>query len=139
MMNWKKNIYDDLTGCSTLCDAFATECSGAANIEELYRSIILSLDCADVCRQLAILYVRGSENTQLMAKVCIDVCAKCAQEVNQFDSAACRQVYAMCQQAILSCVLLSNMADQPDTVPAYRQHTPSSMFYGIDLRETLYN
>ncbi len=138
-MNWKKHIYDDLTGCSTLCDAFATECSGATNIDELYRSIILSLDCADVCRQLAILYVRGSENTRLMAKACIEVCAKCAQEVSQFNSEVCRQVYAMCQQAIMSCVLLSNMTDQPDAVPVSRQPTPSSIFYGIDLRETLYN
>lgn len=138
-MNWKKNIYDDLIGCSTLCDAFATECSVADNTEELYRGIILSLDCADMCRQLAILYVRGSENTRLMAKACSEVCAKCAQEVNRFGSAACRQVYATCQQAILSCVLLSNMVDQPDTAPVHYQPTPSSIFYGIDLRETLYN
>ncbi len=138
-MNWKKTIYDDLTGCSTLCDAFATQCSGHANAGELYRSIILSLDCADVCRQLAILYVRGSENTRLMAEACVEVCAKCAQEVNRFDSAACRQVYATCQQAILSCVLLSNMAGQADTAPIHHQPTPSSIFYGIDLRETLYN
>lgn len=138
-MTWKKAVYDDLTSCSVLCDAFATECSGVANIDDWYRSIFLSLDCADMCRQLAVLYVRGSENTRLMAKACIEVCTKCAQEVDQFDLAPCKQVYACCQQAILSCVVLAQMTEQPETGSAKRVATPTSIFYGIDLRETLYN
>jgi len=138
-MIWKKAIYDDLTSCSVLCDAFAAECSEAANIDHWYRSIFLSIDCADMCRQLAVLYVRGDEGTGLMAKACMDVCAKCAQEVNQFDSVACKQVYASCQQAILGCVTLSQMTEWPEAGSAKRPAVSTSVFYGIDLRETLYN
>lgn len=138
-MIWRKTIHDDLTGCSALCDAFATDCSAKPDVEELYRGIILSLDCADICRQLAVLYVRGSENTRLMAKACIEVCTKCAQEVNRFDSAACRQVYAICQQTILSCATLVDIASRAEPVTVRLPVTPASLFYGIDLRETLYN
>ena len=136
-MVWRKNIYDSLTGCAVLCDEFATECSRSGDIENWYRSIFLSLDCADVCRQLAMLYVRGSENTQLLAKTCIEVCEKCAREVNRFDTERCGQVHAFCRQTILSCVSILDMTHQlSDGTPTT---TPASLFYGIDLRETLYN
>ncbi|MBC3786395.1 four-helix bundle copper-binding protein [Spirosoma utsteinense] len=137
-MIWKKTIYDSLTSCATLCDEFATECSRSEDIENWYRSIFLSLDCADMCRQLAMLYVRGSENTRLLAKACIEVCEKCAQEVNGFETQRCRQVYALCQQTISSCVGILDMAhhSEASNTPAF---TPATLFYGIDLRETLYN
>lgn len=136
IMIWKKAVYDDLISCSVLCDAFATECSGTANIDDWYRSIFLSLDCADSCRQLAVFYVREAEGTGLMAKACMEVCTKCAQEMSQFDSAACKQVYAGCQQAILSCVTLLQMTERPEF--AKNQAASTLVFYGIDLHETLY-
>lgn len=138
-MNWNKNIYDTLTGCAALCDDSATEFSRAADIENWYRSIFLSLDCADICRQVAMLYVRGSENTRLLAKTCIEVCEKCAEETAKYDNERCRQVYAMCQQTIASCVSLLGMAYQTSNETPAVKSTPASLFYGIDLRETLYN
>ena len=137
-MVWGRNIYDSLTGCAALCDEFATECSRFEDTENWYRSIFLSLDCADTCRQLAMLYVRGSENTQLLAKLCIEVCEKCAQEVSRFDTQRCRQVCAFCQQTVLNCVGILDMTHKPGAsgTPAT---TPASLFYGTDLRETLYN
>ncbi|UFH56486.1 hypothetical protein [Spirosoma sp. KNUC1025] len=92
-----------------------------------------------MCRNLAMLYVRGSENARLLAKACIEVCEKCAQEVSQFNSECCQQLYAVCQQTIRSCVAIIDMAyptEQENRNPAV---TPASLFYGIDLRETLYN
>jgi len=139
MMIWKKNIYDSLTSCAALCDEFATECSRSEDIESWYRSIFLNLDCADLCRQLAMLYVRGSENTRLLAKACIEVCEKCSQELSQFDTQRCQQVYAMCQQTICSCVGILDMAYQSDGQSKNPKTTSASLFYGIDLRETLYN
>ncbi|AQG78583.1 four-helix bundle copper-binding protein [Spirosoma montaniterrae] len=137
-MIWNKTIYDTLTSCATLCDEFATECSRSEDIENWYRSIFLNLDCADMCRQLAMLYVRGSENTRLLATACIEVCEKCAQEIAQFDTERCQQVYAMCQQTILSCVSILNM-QRNDADAKNPTSTPASLFYGIDLRETIYN
>lgn len=137
-MNWKKNVYDNLTACATLCDETATELSRTNDIENWYRCIFLSLDCADVCRQVAMLYVRGSENTRLLAKTCIEVCEKCADEAGKFDNPRCQQVYAMCKQTITSCVTILGMADAP-TESGKSTSSPTSLFYGIDLRETLYN
>lgn len=136
-MVWRKDIYDSLTNCAARCDEFATACSRSEDIENWYRSIFLSLDCADLCRQLAMLYVRGSENTHLLAKACIEVCEKCAQEVSTANGQRNEQVYAMYQQTISSCVGILSMAHSDSlNVPAT---TPASLFYGIDLRETLYN
>ena len=138
-MIWKKNIYDSLTGCATICNEFATECSNSEDIESWYRSIFLSLDCSDMCRNLAMLYVRGSENAHLLAKACIEVCEKCAQEVSQFNSECSQQVYAICQQTIRSCIAILDMASSADYENRNPAVTPASLFYGIDLRETLYN
>jgi len=138
-MIWKKNIYDSLTSCATICNEFATECSNSEDIESWYRSIFLSLDCADMCRNLAMLYVRGSENARLLATACIEVCEKCAQEVSQFTSECCQQLYAICQQTIHSCVAILDMASPTEYESQNPAVTPASLFYGIDLRETLYN
>jgi len=138
-MIWKKTIYDTLTSCSTLCNEFATECSNSDDIENCYRSIFLNLDCADMCRNLAMLYVRGSENARLLATACIEVCEKCAQEVLQFNSERSKQVYAMCRQTICSCVNIIDMGSQTETDTKNPTVTPASLFYGIDLRETLFN
>lgn len=138
-MIWKQNIYNALTSCATICNEFATECSNEEDIENRYRSIFLTLDCADICRNLAILYVRGSENANLLAKTCIEVCEKCASEVSQFKSECAQRVYAICQQTIHSCVNIIDMGRQTDMEVRNPAVTPASLFYGIDLRETLYN
>ncbi|WP_460911775.1 hypothetical protein [Spirosoma areae] len=92
-----------------------------------------------MCRNLAMLYVRGSENARLLAKTCIEICEKCAQEVSQFSSEESRQVHASCQQVICSCVTIIDMGYQTDLEVRNPAITPASLFYGIDLRETLYN
>ncbi len=138
-MIWKKTIYDSLTGCTTLCSEFATECSNSDDIDSWHRSIFLSLDCADMCRNLAMLYVRGSEKTRLLARACIDVCKECAREVSQFNSERTRQVYAMCQQTICSCVNIIEMSYQTDMEATHQAVTPESLFYGVNSRETFYS
>ncbi|GAB3032085.1 hypothetical protein GCM10027185_36660 [Spirosoma pulveris] len=85
------------------------------------------------------LYVRGSENARLLAQTCIEVCEKCAQEVVQVKSDRAQQVYAMCQQTICSCVSIIEMSSQTGIDPKNPAVTPASLFYGIDLRETLHN
>ncbi|GAB3998576.1 hypothetical protein GCM10028807_46630 [Spirosoma daeguense] len=92
-----------------------------------------------MCRQVSILYVRGSENTPLLAKACMEVCEKCSHEVKQYDSDACRQIYAICQQTIVSCAAIVNMALPAQVDAGNPAVTSTSLFYGIDLRETLYN
>lgn len=137
-MIWNKNVYDTLTSCAALCDETATESSRSVDIENWYRFIFLNLDCADICRQVAMLYVRGSENTSLLAEACIEICEKCASEAQQFKSDKAQQVYVMCQQTIISCITILNMAPHMD-VEAAHKYTPTSLFYGIDLRDALYN
>jgi hypothetical protein len=137
-MIWNKSIYDTLAGCAALCDETATESARAADIENWYRFIFLNLDCADICRQVAMLYVRGSENTRLLAQACIDVCEQCANEAKALPSERASQVYAMCQQTIVSCSKLLTMQTDWE-VSAVAATTPASLFYGIDLRDTLYN
>jgi hypothetical protein len=137
-MIWNQHIYDNLTTCASLCDETATTLSQASEIDGWYRFIVLNLDCADLCRQVAVLYVRGSENTSVLARVCIDVCQKCADEANQFTNGRCQQVALLCAKTIDSCRRIISM-EATVTVPAGTTKTPSSLFYGLDLREPLYN
>jgi len=127
-MIWKKTIYDTLTSCSTLCNEFATECSNSDDIERCHRSIFLTLDCAEMCRNLAMLYVRGSENTRLLATSCIKVCEQCAQEMLLINSERSQQVYAMCQQVICNCVNIIDMGSQTEIETKSQVVTPTSLF-----------
>lgn len=138
-MVWKKSVYDTLTACAILCDESATEFSRSNDIENWYRSIFLNLDCADICRQVAMLYVRGSENTRLLAKTCIEICEKCAEEVIKIDNERCKQVFAMCQQTIQSCITILEMSYQISNEAVKQKTVSRSLFYGIDLNETFYN
>ncbi len=136
-MVWNKLIYDNLTACALLCDESATNFSQATDLDSWHRLIFLSLDCADICRQVGMLYVRGSENTRLIAHACIDVCQKCIDEANRFNNSRCTQISVLCHQTIDSCGRLISMdgADMSSELPK----TPTSLFYGINLRDSLYN
>ncbi len=137
-MIWNKHIYDNLTSCALLCDESATNFSQASDIDGWYRLIFLSLDCADMCRQVGMLYVRGSENTRLIAHACIDVCQKCVDEASRFSNSRCAQIVSSCRQTIESCRGIIGMDIVADSLPRTTK-IPASLFYGMDLRETLYN
>lgn len=137
-MSWNKTIYDTLTGCAALCDESASEASRTIDIENWYRFIFLNLDCSDLCRQVAMLYVRGSENTPLLARACMEVCEKCADEAQQLDGERAQQVYALCRQTIVSCSTILKMGAQPE-VEVAAVPMPMSLFHGTDLRNVRYN
>ncbi|WP_266367463.1 four-helix bundle copper-binding protein [Tellurirhabdus rosea] len=134
-MIWKKNIYDTLVGCATVCDEYATECSRRSDIEDMYRCIFLSLDCADICRQMAMLYVRGSENTRLLAKTCIEICEKCAQECESLASERGCQIAGTCRQCIRTCLNILDMTTKPESDTAFSR----SLFEALGRQEMIYN
>ena len=134
-MIWKKNIYDTLVGCATACDEYATELSRQQDIEELYRCIFLSLDCSDLCRQVAVLYVRGSENTRLLARTCIEVCEKCAEECERMSAERARQIATICRQCIRVCMTILEMTLRPDN----ESEMSRTLFGALGRQEMLYN
>jgi hypothetical protein len=134
-MIWKKNIYDTLVGCATACDEYATELSRQQDIEELYRCIFLSLDCSDLCRQVAVLYVRGSENTRLLARTCIEVCEKCADECERISAERACQIASTCRQCIRVCMTILEMNLRPDN----ESEMSRTLFGALGRQEMLYN
>ncbi|WP_128544625.1 four-helix bundle copper-binding protein [Larkinella soli] len=134
-MIWKKNVYDTLVECATVCDEYATECSRQQDIEELYRCIFLSLDCSDLCRQVAMLYVRGSENTRLVAKTCIEVCEKCAEECERMSLERACQIASVCRQCIRVCMTILDMTSRPER----ESEISRTLFDALGRQEMLYN
>jgi len=134
-MIWRKNIYDSLVSCATVCDEYATECSRRTDIDEYYRCIFLNLDCADICRQLAMLYVRGSENTRLLAKTCIEICEKCANECDQATCERAMQISAACRQCIHTCMSILEIAQRPDQETSLSR----TLFDALGRQEMIYN
>lgn len=134
-MIWKKNIYDTLVACATACDEYATECSRQQDIEDLYRCIFLSLDCADLCRQVAVLYVRGSENTRLLARTCIEVCEKCAEECEQMSADRACQIASVCRQCIRVCMAILEMGLHPED----ESEISKTLFVALGRQEMIYN
>jgi len=134
-MIWKKNIYDTLVACATACDEYATECSRQQDIEELYRCIFLSLDSADLCRQVAVLYVRGSENTRLLARTCIEVCEKCAEECERMSAVRACEIASTCRQCIRVCMSILEMSVRPDS----ESEMSRTLFGALGRQEMIYN
>lgn len=91
-----------------------------------------------MCRQLAMLYVRGSENAPLLAKACLEVCRKCTQELGKLDIERSQQVRALCEQAMLSCGRILDTAYHFDSssTPA-RIHMP--LLRGVNFGEIFHN
>jgi hypothetical protein len=134
-MIWKKNIYDTLITCATVCDEYATECSRRNDMEEMYRCIFLSLDCADICRQMAMLYVRGSENTRLLAKTCMEICQKTAEECESMANERGCQIAAVCRQCMRTCMNINELSQKSEPETALSR----TLFDALGRQEMLYN
>jgi hypothetical protein len=136
-MIWNTTIYQNLTNCAAVCDENATSFSQASDADGWHRLIALSLDCADLCRQVGTLYVRGSENTRLIAQACVDVCQQCVAESARFNNGQCRRMTVLCGQTIDSCRRLINMDTVADS-RAKNVRNQAPIFYAADRREALH-
>lgn len=126
--------YDDvLLACANQCSRFAYEhCRDVNRCSEL---IILSLDCADLCRQASMLWRNKSERTKSAALQCIDVCDRLIRRlVDTMCEHAC-QLSEYCLKAKRCCY---EITAQPWVCSNSTSHPTATVCYGITLPGSIY-
>jgi len=88
------------------CEACSTAClSDANNVGMMTRCIMMSRDCADMCRMASTMMCRGSEYVRQMCNMCADMCDACAMECEKHSSMMeeCKQCADMCRSCAQEC------------------------------------
>jgi hypothetical protein len=129
----EKDIYRSLVRCAVRCEAVAAECSAANRGENQYQKILLHLDCASICRQVAMLYLRGADKAQTLAKSCIHVCESCLQQLSSQQSGK-EMAEKACLEAIQSCLSIISFPGKDDQLQG---GVFLPVFYGIEMSEPI--
>lgn len=91
---------DACNACALACDRCAAACLAEPDPAAMARCIRMDLDCAQLCRLLASLLARDSENATLIAEDCAEVCERCADECERHAHMDhCRACAQACRRA----------------------------------------
>lgn len=124
---------DALFACARQCSTVAHEyCRDVNRCSEL---IILSLDCAELCRQTSILWRNKSEKTKSTALQCIETCDQLTRYLagNTHDHA--RQLSEHCLRARQCCSEIATQSWENNHSISYPAAT---VCYGITLPVSIY-
>lgn len=93
----------DCKSCYTMCeeklDYFLKKGGKHADPDRVQ----LMRDCITICKANEDFKTRGSANAGLLAKVCADICAKCAKSCEALNDDSLRDCIAMCKKCSDSC------------------------------------
>jgi len=79
------------------------------------------------------LYLRGTDKSQILAKKCIHVCESCLQQLSSQQSGR-EMVERACLDAIQSCMSIIKVSHQAEQLPG---KSPLTMFYGVEMSEPM--
>lgn len=89
--------------CYRGCFAMACSLDGTSHV----RQAALLLDCAELCRTLTELALRGSPYARHLAAVCDDACRVAASICRQYDDSAAIECAQVCGECALACAIVS--------------------------------
>ncbi len=122
-----------LLACARQCNTFAYEhCRDSNRCSE---SIILSLDCAELCRQTSMLWRSKSEKTKPAALQCADACDKLIHHLANDTCVYTRQLVECCLRAKQCC---NEIAAQPWVTSHSISYPTATVCYGITLPASIY-
>jgi hypothetical protein len=101
-----------LIDCAMACEICATACLEESDVSKMVQCIRLDRDCADICRQAAILLQRNSTIAYQYLLLCEEICRMCADECMKHSHMDhCKE----CAQACLECAELCHQFHEPIT------------------------
>lgn len=122
-----------LTACASECRTVAYEhCRDVDHRSEL---IILSLDCADLCRQTSMLWRSKSEKTKAIALQCVEACDQLIRHLTDDTSDYAHRLSDCCLKAKRCC---SEIAAQPWVSNHSISYPTATVCYGITLPASIY-
>ncbi len=133
MVNMQSTCDDALLACASQCSAFAGEY--CRNVDCCHESIILSLDCAELCRQTSMFWRGKSEKTKSIALQCAETCDQLIRHLAGDTHEQARQLSEDCLKAKRCC---NEIAAQSWVRKHSINHPATTVCYGITLPVSIY-
>ncbi len=89
--------------CIAACNYCASACLKEDNVAMMAKCISIDMDCADICRTVAVLLARDSIHAKHLMKECIEVCEACAAECSKHDHDHCQACAEACRECADAC------------------------------------
>ena len=101
-----RDALDACYRCASACDDCTAACLEEDNLTMLATCIRLDIQCAAVCRLLALYLHHDSQFIPALAKLCRSVCQSCAEECAQHEHDHCQACADACQACAQACEAL---------------------------------
>lgn len=102
------SVLASCNACADACNHCAASCLREPELPMMARCIALDIDCADLCRTLAVSLARGSEWARPLATVCAELCDACAMECSRHAQGHCQCCADACRRCAEDCRLLAS-------------------------------
>lgn len=98
-----REAIDACTRCASACDHCIAACLEEDNLEMMATCIRLDIQCAAVCRLLALYLEHESQFSPALAKLCQAVCRSCAEACAEHEHEHCQACAEACQACAQAC------------------------------------
>ncbi len=119
--------------CAKQCSTFAYE--HCRDVNRCSESIILSLDCAELCRQTSMLWRSKSDKTKAVVLQCAKACDQMVRHLADDTHEHARQLSEYCLKAKRCC---SEITVQPWVSNHSIRYPTATVCYGITLPVSIY-
>lgn len=102
-MNHYQDIIKALQECVIACEQCGNACLNEEDVEPMVRCIKLTRECSDICSSGVQLLSKESEFSEIYVGLCVDICAKCAEECEKHDHQHCKNCAEVCRECEKIC------------------------------------
>ena len=100
-----QHLIEELYSCEARCKQSNEDCLLDSENETLKRCMILTQECADICRITANSFEMGSENAERFLILCSDICEECARECEKHSYNHCQECAHVCFKCAEMCLI----------------------------------
>jgi hypothetical protein len=101
-----QDVIDACNRCASACDHCTAACLEEDNLAMMATCIRLDIQCAAICRLLALYLHHDSQFIPALATLCRTVCQNCAEECTQHAHEHCQACADACQACARACEVL---------------------------------
>ena len=101
-MDYSK-VIEKLYFCATECTRCYDACMFDKNKDALQRCMMMDRDCADICNTTAAILERDTENADILLRLCVEICERCADECEKHQHEHCKKCAQACRECAELC------------------------------------
>ena len=103
MNTGQKEVLNALQNCIVTCNECFDACLSEHHVSSMVECIRLDRDCSEICSLLVQAISRNSSNISVLARSCVEICEKCADECSKHDHDHCKKCAEACNECAKVC------------------------------------